>query len=136
MKFKHSIFIDRKPADIYSVYENVSGWPTWDLETESASIDGEFAVGTTGKIKPKGAPQSKIKLVEVTPDKSFTVECGLPLCKMSFVHILTEKDQGTDVVNEVNFTGLLAPLFSRMVGKAIDKTIPESLQGLKSFTEK
>jgi len=66
MKFEHSIFIDKSPKDVYLTYTNVSDWAIWDPETESASLNGEFVIGSTGKIKPKGAPESKIELIEVT----------------------------------------------------------------------
>ena len=135
MKFEQSISINSNPAAIYTVYQNVSDWPIWDPETEAAALDGEFAVGSEGKVKPKGAPVSKITLTEVTPDKSFTVECNLPLCKMLFIHELNEIDEGTEVVNQVVFTGLLAPIFGRLIGKGIEKSIPDSLKGLKGYVE-
>lgn len=135
MQFVQSILINSSPENIYSVYENVPSWNIWDPETESSSLDGEFVVGTTGKIKPKGAPESKVTLTEVTPNESFTVECGLPLCKMHFVHTLKAVDEGTEVTNEVNFTGLLAPIFGRLIGKSINKSLPDSLSSLKSYIE-
>ena len=135
MKFEQSISINSNPAAIYSAYQNVSDWPKWDPETEAASLDGEFVVGSVGKIKPKGAPVSKIALTEVTPNKSFTVECNLPLCKMLFIHELNEIDNGTEVINQVIFTGLLAPIFGRLIGKGINKSIPDSLKGLKEYIE-
>lgn len=135
MKFEHSIYIDKSPAEIYLAYANVSEWAIWDSETESASLAGEFAVGTTGKIKPKGAPESKMKLTEVTQNESFTVECNLPLCKMHFVHLLKKLDNNTEVTNQLIFTGLLAPIFGRLLGNSINKSIPGSLNGLKTHLE-
>ncbi|MDF3130812.1 SRPBCC family protein [Kiritimatiellaeota bacterium B1221] len=135
MKFKHSIIVHSDPATIFSVYQKVSEWPLWDPETESSSIDGDFVEGTVGKIKPKGAPASKMVLSEVSPDKSFTVACGLPLCKMYFIHELKKVDQGTEVINGVDFTGLLAPLFVRFIGREINETIPGALKGIKAYVE-
>ncbi len=135
MKFERSITILAEPAEVFSAYTKVADWPIWDPEMDSASIDGEFIMGARGKIKPKGAPESKIELVEVTKDKSFTVECGLPLCKIHFEHILEKNGESTDLQNIVVFTGFLAPLFGRLIGKNIDKTLPDSLQGLKQYIE-
>ena len=139
MTFEHSISIDSNASDVFSTYVKVAEWPEWDPETESASLNGDFETGMTGKIKPKGSPVTKITLTEVTPDKSFTVECGLPLCKMHFVHLMNSKGGNsgpeTEVVNKLIFSGLLAPVFARLFGKSIDKSIPGSLQGLKNHIE-
>jgi hypothetical protein len=136
MTYKESTIISASPAAIYAIYTDVSQWPEWDKEVERASMDNGFQLGGEGKIKPKGAPESKMKLVEVTPDKSFTIECSLPLCKMRFVHLLTaEGAEATKVVNELQFTGLLAPVFGRLIGKGIHKTMPATLRGLKEYAE-
>lgn len=135
MQFEQSIYISDSPKNIYLAYENVSNWAVWDSETESASLSGEFVVGTTGKIKPKNAPESKIELIEVTKDKSFTVECGLPLCKMHFVHLLDQEAEGTKVTNQLIFSGFLAPIFSRLFGNSINRSILSSLNGLKKHID-
>ena len=135
MKFEQKIEIGVDPSTVFAAYKDVSGWSQWDPETESASIDGQFSAGTTGKIKPKGAPESKMKLIEVTENKSFTVECPLPLCKMNFVHLMSENTTGTELVNQIEFSGFLSPIFGRLIGKGINKSLPESLKGLKEYVE-
>jgi hypothetical protein len=135
MKFEESTSILTTPSKVFSVYSAVSGWPTWDSEVEYASLDGEFILGAEGKIKPKGAPESKIKIIELTETKSFTIECNLPLCKMHFIHIITPEGSGSRVKNLLEFTGLLAPLFGRLIGKSIYKTMPKTLAGLKRHVE-
>jgi hypothetical protein len=55
---------------------------------------------------------------------------------MHFVHILNDAGVGaTEVRNELRFTGLLAPIFGRIIGKGISKTMPNSLIGLKKYAE-
>ena len=135
MKFEQTINISAEPSAVFEAYKDVSGWSQWDPETESASIEGSFSVGTAGKVKPKGSPESKIVIVEVTENKSFTVECTLPLCKMQFVHLMSPNNTGTEVVNQVEFSGLLGPIFGRLFGKSIDESIPGSLKGLKMYVE-
>jgi hypothetical protein len=135
MKFEESISILAEPQHVFSVYSAVAGWPAWDSEVEYASLNGEFKLGAEGKIKPKGAPESKIKITELTDMKSFTIECNLPLCKMHFIHVITPEGDGSIVKNMLEFTGLLAPLFGRLIGKSIYKTMPSSLAGLKKHIE-
>jgi len=135
MKFEHKIDISVEPSVVFAAYKDVSNWPQWDPETESASIDGSFLVGTIGKIKPKGEPETKMKLVEVTENRSFTVECPLPLCKMYFIHLTNANTDGTELVNRVEFSGMLGPIFRRLIGKQINESIPGSLKALKNHLE-
>ena len=48
MVFEKSITIVATPAEIFSVYAAVANWSSWDAEVESASLNGEFKLGTEG----------------------------------------------------------------------------------------
>ncbi|MDB4223424.1 SRPBCC family protein [Granulosicoccus sp.] len=135
MKFEDSITIDTTPEQVFLTYKDVANWPTWDPETVSASIDGDFVVGSTGKIKPGKEPETKITWVEVTPDKSFTVECKLPLCKMQFIHEMTAQNGRTLVVNKIELTGILASIFGLLIGSKLKQGVRQSLLGLKQHLE-
>jgi carbon monoxide dehydrogenase subunit G len=135
MKFEDSIRINTTPQQVFQIYKDVAKWPIWDPETVSASIDGDFVVGSTGKIKPDKEPETKITWVEVTPDKSFTVECKLPLCKMQFIHEMTEENTHTLVVNRVELTGLLSSIFGLLIGSKLRQGVHQSLLGLKAHLE-
>lgn len=135
MNFQDSVNIAAKPADIFSLYANVDGWPNWDPEVIESSINGAFASGTIGMIKPKGGPKSKIELLDVKPNVSFTVRCKLPLCVMTFGHELVPEGSTTTATHRVTFTGLLAPLFGRLIGTGIQRTLPATLAGLKLAAE-
>ena len=135
MAINESISITASADAIFSVYEDVANWPKWDKEVISSMLNGPFEVGTTGEIVPNGEPRSAITLTEATKDKSFTVECKLPLCKMHFIHELTEVDDATTVVNKAVFTGLLAPLFKRLIEPKLKGGISSSLENLKRYIE-
>ena len=136
MKFEEVISIQAPAEQVFSVYTAVSDWPKWDAETLASSIDGPFAVGTTGKIKPEGQPVTPITWVEVTPNRSFTVECKLPLCKMQFAHEMHDQEGKAQVKNIVLFTGLLSPVFGFLIGSKIKSGMASSLKGLKEYIEK
>jgi hypothetical protein len=135
MKLEDSIKIIASPAQVFAVYKDVANWPTWDPETVAASINGDFVVGTTGKIKPGKEPETKITWVEVTRDKSFTVECKLPLCKMQFIHEMTAENDQTLVVNKIELTGLLSSIFGLLIGSKLKQGVHQSLLGLKAHIE-
>jgi len=135
MIYEDSISIDAPTDAVFAVYSNVSDWASWDPETLSSSIDGPFEVGTTGKIKPEGEPETNIKITELTTDSSFTVECHIPLCKMEFVHELEAVDNKTLVTNKIVLSGALSSIFGFLIGSKLRKGMELSLHGLKEHME-
>ena len=135
MHFTNSIKIAAPAASVYELCTNVSKWPSWDPEVEKANISSPFAKGAVGTLKPKGGPEAKIELVEVAFEKSFTVRCKLPLCEMTFGHVLAESGSFTTATHSVAFTGLMSSVFGFLIGRGIKKTLPATLDGLKRAAE-
>lgn len=136
MSIKHSVAINSSAREIFAIYADASSWAQWDPDIEDAQMDGEFTTGATGWIKPKGAPKTRTHVVELTEPYSFSVESKLPLCTMLFTHQLEESGQQTTATHAVHFKGLLAPLYSRLIGGKIKSGIDGTMQGLKNYAEK
>ena len=135
MQFEERIRIKATPEQIFAIYMNVSAWSNWDPDVLSSSIDGEFVSGIKGKLKPSKGPEAKIEFTEVTNNKSFTTISKLPLCKMSFEHELAPLGEETEAIHRVVFSGLLSPLFGRLIGSGIKKGLSATMQGLKNAAE-
>jgi hypothetical protein len=135
MQFEFSTHIEATPAIIFALYADVSNWHVWDPEVKSASIEGAFISGVKGVVVPNGGPKSTIYFSEVTPPRRFLASCKLPLCTMRFENELTELQGGTQATHRVAFEGLLAPLFGRLIGSGMRKSIPQALEGLKTAAE-
>ena len=135
MQFEEKILISAPAEKVFSLYANVSGWSSWDADVKFSVIDGPFASGAVGTLKPLNGPKSKITFTEVVPNRSFTVESKLPLCAMRFEHELLPVGQQVQALHRVSFVGLLAPLFGRLIGSQIRKGLPRSLKGLKRAAE-
>jgi Polyketide cyclase / dehydrase and lipid transport len=136
MQFESSIQIAAPAARVFALYANVAEWPTWDTDVKSASIQGAFVSGARGVIVPNGGPKSDIFFTEVLGNKGFTAQCKLPLCVMRFEHELHEQAGGTSATHRVVFQGLLAPLFGRLIGSGMRKTLPNAMRGLKAAAER
>ena len=135
MQFEASTHINAPSATIFALYANVTGWPTWDSDVKSATLDGAFVSGAKGVIVPNGGPKSEIIFTEVVKNKSFAAQCKLPLCTMRFEHELAASGSGTQATHRVIFQGFLAPLFGRLIGSGMRKTLPHALAGLKKAAE-
>ncbi len=135
MEFKASIIIQAPTSLIFKQYQDVAHWSVWDKDIKYATLDGNFTVGSQGILKPHKGPKSRFILSEVTAKQSFTTRTKLPFCCITFEHNLEETDAGTQVTHHVNFSGLLSPIFGKLVGKDIQKGLPNALTGLKSVCE-
>lgn len=136
MEFSHSIQIKSTPQTIFNIYADVNNWSIWDKDVELSSIQGEFKTGAIGELKPKGAPKSKIFFTEIIKDKSFITLGKLPLCKMYFEHTINAINENTtEVTHTIKFIGFLSPIFGRLIGNGIKKSLPDVLKGLKFHAE-
>lgn len=136
MQFHETVLIDASAEKIFKIYENVGGWPSWDPDCKKAELDSSFVSGATGIVYPHGGPKSKLKFTHVIPNKEFKVECKLPFCVMKFDHELSSINGKTQALHRVTFSGLLAPLFGRLIGSSLKKSLPKALSGLKAISER
>ncbi len=100
------------PDQVFAKWKDVESWPTWDHALDWCKIDGPFQSGTKGKIKAKGYPVSKFKLLEVSQDRAFEDQTTLPLARMNLKHTIENAgDQTFRIRHEAHVFGPLAPLF-------------------------
>lgn len=97
-----------------------SCWPQDDPDTSAASFDGELAVGTRGSVAPRRGPRSRLVVTRVEEPRGLDFETPFPGAVMSFQHELADLDHGeVELPHRVQFTGPLAPLWGRLVGRSI-----------------
>lgn len=133
----HRIEIKAPPEVVFAHYQNVPTWPLWDSETSAVAL-ANLHVGTEGWLKPRQGPKAAIRVAQCEPNHSFTIESQLPLCRMQFGHELHTSNTNADCTTAthwVRFSGPLAFVFRRLIGRSIDKTLPATLAGLKRASE-
>ena len=129
--FEHTETTDATPAQLWRWYCEPQTWPQWDHDTTEVTVDGPFAVGTTGTITPRSGPRAAFTFTEVTAEVSFTDTTRLPLATMTFTHVIGPGPDGrTSLTHGVTIRGLLAPLFGRVIGTGIARGLPGSMQRL------
>ncbi|UQS88699.1 SRPBCC family protein [Pseudomonas chlororaphis subsp. piscium] len=135
LQIRESIKIEAAPAQIFALYQDVAGWASWDPEVVRASLPDGLALNARGWLKPTTGPKAKIRVVEVTKGKSFSIASRLPLCNMLFGHDLVEVEGATLATHWVTFSGPLSFLFRRLVGSQIQASLPRTMRGLKRASE-
>lgn len=117
---------------VWSILKNVQDWPSWDKELEWARLDGPFQVGTKGQLKPSKGPEVAFELIDVMPGYSFSNKAKLPLTKMIFFHEYLPQDSHNEarICHRVVMSGLLAPLFGKIIGSQIKLHLREAMETL------
>jgi hypothetical protein len=75
--YTHTIETDASPEAIWSLYEDVRTWPSWDAQAELITRDGPFATGSSGTMKFVGQDPLAYRLVKVEPQREFIDETPL-----------------------------------------------------------
>lgn len=130
--FEHSVEAKNITAEtIWNIYQNVADWPSWDSELDSASLAGDFTVGSEIMIKPKKGPKVKAVISECLPYKQFTDATTLPLnTKLIFSHHIAVYNETIKITHRVTIKGSLTFIFKRVVGKPISTHLPIAMQEL------
>lgn len=131
----HTIEINAPAEVVFSQYQNVSSWPSWDAECQAVDLPDGLQEGSEGWLKPKKGPRAKIVVCSYCRNKFFIVESKLPLCVMSFGHQLDAVGEKTVAMHWVRFDGPMSFLFRWLIGRQINATLPETLRGLKAISE-
>jgi hypothetical protein len=135
MQIERSIMINAAPVTIFSIYEEVDRWNTWDPETRSAILDGPFAVGSRGHLVPTKGRGVPMIVTKVRPQQCFTVESRIPFFRMVFDHEIEMVDGGSLVTHRVTFSGALTALIGRMLCRRLHASLPVTLNRLKALAE-
>lgn len=134
-----SIDIDASAEELFAIYADAAAWPVWDPDLEAAGREGPFAAGGRGWIKPRGVPRTRVTITALEPGRAFVAETRLPFGRMRFEHRVEPRGRpgrgGVRVTHRVGFAGLLAPLYRRLLGARVARSLPAAMTALKRHAE-
>jgi hypothetical protein len=123
------------PEAVWTLW-NTENWTKWDRAVEWVRLDGPFQAGTRGEMKPKGGPKTKFTVLRVDPHHGFTDRSHLPFTHLDFEHDVERVGHGmVKITHTVTFSGPLAFLFSRVIGKSIKEGLPDAVKTLAQLAE-
>jgi ligand-binding SRPBCC domain-containing protein len=133
--FEHDETTTAGREAVWNLWSDVSGWPEWDEGIEEVSLDGDFAVGATGKLKPTGGPRFPFEITAIDEGRVFTDVTKLPLAKLTFHHELRETPEAVVIHQRITIDGPLTPLWRRVIGKGLEKDVPDTMRSLAAAAE-
>lgn len=104
-----------------------AGWPTWDAELRSASLDGTLALGSRGQLAPVRGRPSRFEIIELDPGGRHVIEVALPLARLRLVRSVARQGRGARVVHSVAFAGPLGGLFARLLEPRFARALPAAV---------
>ncbi|NUR64071.1 MAG: hypothetical protein HOV87_36245 [Catenulispora sp.] len=123
------------PAAFFARWADMATWPEWNADTEWVRLDGPFAAGATGVLKPKGGPKTKFVVTKLD-DREFTDVSLLAGARLTFQHVVGAAADGTTSVEvTVTLAGPLARVWNLVLGKGIGRTLQRDLDSLKAAAE-
>ena len=72
--YTHTVEAEVTAEAIWSLYDDVATWPSWDAQAEFVTRDGPFAAGATGTMKFVGQEPLHYRLAKVDPLREFVDE--------------------------------------------------------------
>jgi Polyketide cyclase / dehydrase and lipid transport len=134
---EHRVVIAAPPTAIHSIYADVPNWHRWDPDTQAATLDGPFAVGSRGTLTPAKGNTITMVVTHADPARGFTVESHIPLLlRMVFEHELVSRGlSDTEVIHRVTLTGPLSWLIGPALKRQLDVGLPVTLARLKRMAE-
>jgi hypothetical protein len=122
------------PSAFFARWGDMATWPEWNADTEWVRLDGPFAQGATGELKPKGGPKVKFEVVTLN-DNEFVDVSRLLGAKLTFAHHIAPTAAGTEVAVDVSLDGPLAPVWNLILGKGIKASLQRDLDRLVTTAE-
>ena len=135
MKFSHTLKTSASPERIWAIWTNVEHWSEWDTELVDSRLESAFALGAVGTLTPKQGRVSTFRISQLSTGTSYTFTLNLPLCKLNVHRHLHSQSDGTYFTHEVSFQGLLAVLFSFLLGRRFRIVLPSVMENIKQIAE-
>jgi len=124
------------PAAFFARWADMATWPEWNTDTEWVRLDGPFATGSTGVLKPKGGPKVKFVLHSVVPEREFVDVSLLLGARLTFRHVVEPLDDGGSIVRvDVTMSGPLRRVWAQILGKGFRASLQPDLDRLVAAAE-
>jgi uncharacterized protein YndB with AHSA1/START domain len=122
--------------DVWRLWADVAGWPTWNGDVERIELDGPFATGSTIVMTPKGDDAVELAIVEAVEPTLFVDEADGGDFVVRTTHRVEPLDaERNRVVYRMEITGPAADTVGPQIGPEISGDFPQVLAALVALAE-
>lgn len=119
-----------KAEQVWKVWTDLNQWHTWQSDIEYAKLDGEFQVGNTFLLKPKGGPRVNIEIIKVEPNRQFTDLTRFPGAKMYGSHEFVIHGDELEIKTTMSIEGPLSFVWRKIVAEDVANGMMEQTDNL------
>jgi uncharacterized protein YndB with AHSA1/START domain len=105
------------PAAVWALWSDPERWPDWHPQIESGELEGEFAVGTTARVKLRRGGRTQLKIVELEPERLLIDETRFPGARLGHEHRLEPAGDGVEITHRLYVKGPFSGLFAMLLGR-------------------
>ncbi|MHB8140734.1 MAG: SRPBCC family protein [Vulcanimicrobiaceae bacterium] len=116
--------------EVWKLWTDVNRWHTWQPGIEYAKLDGEFKVGNTFQLKPKGGSRVSIQIVKVESGRQFTDLTRFPGARMFGCHEFIPHGDELEIRTTMNIEGFLSFLWRKIVAENVADGMAEQTEAL------
>lgn len=119
-----------RAEDVWRVWTDVNQWHTWKPNIEYAKLDGDFKVGNTFELKPKGGPAVSIEIIKTEPGHQFTDLTRFPGARMFGSHEFIAHGNELEIRTTMSIEGFLSFLWRKIVAENVANGMAEQTEAL------
>ncbi|MGW3541829.1 DUF1731 domain-containing protein [Nocardia niigatensis] len=117
-------WIARTPQQLWAVLGDPARWPEWNPAVAAVTLHGAPAASVTGDYLPRGRVHEAVHgrlakpfvVSTFVPDREITLEQPEPAGTMRLRWVLTPRDGGTELGQQLTFSGASAAVMRKIVG--------------------
>ena len=119
------------PSAVFAQWADTATWPEWDAGTEWVHLDGEFAEGARGVLKPRGGPKVSFVIDRLVPEHQFVDTTSLLGARLTFHHEVSAHEEGGSGIHvAISMVGPLRRVWARILGTGLRRDLQPSLDQL------
>ena len=119
-----------KAEQVWKVWTDLNQWHTWQSDIEYAKLEGEFKVGNTFSLKPKGGPKVNIEIIKVEPNRQFTDLTRFLGAKMYGSHEFVIHGDELEIKTTMSIEGPLSFVWRKLVAEDVANGMMEQTEHL------
>ena len=131
----HTTHAALAPSTVFARWSDPATWPTWDPEVKSVVFESPATLGKSGRLQPASGPALRFSITGLRIDRELTNTGTLPGARLEFEHLVEPADDGSVVTVTVRVSGLLSPVWARILAPSMFTAARSSVVGLLSYLD-